>query len=141
MNNLTVNENEASPHPKEIAQDTLNNLSEYLIFLEEFSRKSGSFIQKSEIQPGFYTQFTNLIDGVTTFTQAIANVKKVLRIGILLPVSLLEADLLSILKDLLSSHQKGQATYMKALLQDYLPKNLSQWREQGIPALIKSRDC
>jgi hypothetical protein len=123
-------------HPRELADDTLQHLLEYSHVLESLSFDAGQLAGEAS----FHEKFNKLIDGITTFTEAITGVKNIMKVGYLQPVNLLEADLLSILKDLLTSRESGQIEYTAGLLKEYLPKNLEQWRETAIPALIRSRD-
>lgn len=123
-------------HPHEIAQDTLQNLLEYTFFLEKLSIETAAEIRK----PKFYTLLTQLVDGISTFTEAIRTVKRVLRIGMLQSINVLEVDLTSILRDLLSGQENSQFDHVAELLQQHLPVNLRQWREEGLPVLIRARD-
>lgn len=124
-------------HPKEIADDTLQNLSEFSLFLENLSRRTA----EASLQPEFLKDFAKLVDGIGTFTEAVTEVKRILKLGALPSVAVVEADLLSILKDLLASQQKQEYTYMAELLENHLPPNLQQWRESALPAIARSRDC
>jgi len=131
-------------HAREIAERTLHDALEYLVYLEALSRECGNSILPVNVINRFDTEFNqlfvNLIDAISTFTEALTCVKQILRIGILQPVNILEADLLSILKDILSGKQNEEKSYLKDLLTIHLPKNLEQWRTTGIPAIIRSRD-
>lgn len=122
--------------PKELADQTLRDLLPFTVALERLSIATS---QVGEVHE-FYIQFTQLIEGIGTFTEAILNARRILRVGIMPSVNLLEADLLSILKDLLQYQEKGETQYMAELLGQHLPLNLQQWREQGIPDLMRSRD-
>lgn len=124
-------------HPKELADETLQHISEYSIILENLSRSCGELTQ----DPNFHGNFIRLIEGITTFTEAISEVKKILKAVSLQSVNVLEADLLSILKDVLMSQQQNQIQYLTDLLKLHLPENLKQWRESGIPDLIHLQDC
>lgn len=124
-------------HPREIVEDTLQNLLEFIEFLKHLSLKAADLAS----QPDFYPEYTRLVDGIATLTDAVTHVKGILKIGVLQPVQILEADLLSILKDLLSSQKSHQWVYVADLLRNHLFGNLQQWKDVGIPALIRSRDC
>jgi hypothetical protein len=124
-------------HPRELADETLQHLAEYSHILENLSRTCGELAE----DPSFHGSFVRLIEGITTFTEAIAEVKKILKASLLQSVNVLEADLLSILKDILMSQQQKQTQYMTDLLKLHLPENLKQWRETGIPDLIHLQDC
>jgi phosphoenolpyruvate carboxylase len=124
-------------HPREVAQETLQNLIEYLPTLESFCRRASQTVYEKEFA---MDSLSKVIEGITILTDAVLNVKQVFRIGIISPLDVLEADLLSIMKDILSAQQRDQKEYMEELLGHHLPKNLEQWRTQGLPALIRARD-
>jgi hypothetical protein len=117
-------------HPKEIAEETLQSLVEFTKHLE------GMCLQVSE-DP---SKMPKLADGITTFVDALANVKGILRIGIMPTVQVLEADLVSILRDVLDFQQKKQTEYVASTVRDALSANLALWRTEGLPFLIRSRD-
>ena len=123
-------------HPREIAEDTLQNLLEFTTHLEQLSRNSAEKLQAGQVPH----EFLKLVDGIDTFTSALIQVRQILRIGRLEPVHVLEADLMSILKDLVEFTENGNREYVVDLLQNHLPLNLDDWRREGIPALIRSRD-
>jgi hypothetical protein len=66
--------------------------------------------------------------------------KQILRVGVMPSVNLLEVDLHSVLKDLLEFHHRGQREFVVELMREHLPRNLREWRLQGIPELIRARD-
>lgn len=123
-------------HPREIAEETLQNLLDFTSHLEQFSRQSAEKLLAHQVPQ----EFMKLIDGIEIFTGGLVQVRMTLRIGRLEPVSVLEADLLSILKDLVEFTESGDRDYVIDLLQNHLPLNLEDWRREGIPALIRSRD-
>lgn len=126
----------STANPKEIALETLKDLSEYIPILIRLSQDASGTLQTNEFIP----IFSKLLDGINTLSEAILSVRKVLRIGIMPQVDLLEADLLSILKDILNCQKEGEAIYFKQLLGEHLPNNLDQWKNEGIPALIQKKD-
>jgi hypothetical protein len=117
-------------HPREIAEDTLQSL---IIFAEHLEQMS---IESADTLSGL----SRVVDGVQTFSEAVVQVKRTLRIGALQKISLLEADLLSIMRDLADAAEAGQSEFVAQLLREHLPANFRQWRDEGIPALIRSRD-
>lgn len=117
-------------HPKEIAEETLQSLVEFTKHLEELCARVGS---SPDILP-------KVADGITTFIDALANVKQILRIGVLPSVQVLEADLASILKDILEFQQRKELGSVAAIVKDALVGNLALWRTDGLTALIRSRD-
>lgn len=121
-------------HPREIAEDTLQTL---LPFCDSLARLSRAIAVEPETGDPRYTQ---LIDGIETLMESISAVKMTLRIGVLESVNVLEAELLSILKDILFARQNSDDAYLMDLLSEHLPNHLEQWRDAGIPALIRSRD-
>jgi hypothetical protein len=124
-------------HPREVADETLHHLLEYSTILENLSRTSADLIQDAS----YHDHMFRLLEGISTFTSALAGVKEILKAKQMQEVQLLETDLLSILKDLLEYQQAGQYTYSAEILREHLPKNLTQWREGALPSLIRLRDC
>jgi phosphoenolpyruvate carboxylase len=123
-------------HPRELAEETLQSLSEFASHLESLSRTAAD-----KLEAGAASQdLVRLMEGFETFTDALVQVKQILRVGLLDHVNLLEADLASILKDLVEFTEAGQRDYMADLLRNHLPANLAEWREHGIPALARARD-
>jgi hypothetical protein len=121
---------------RETAFETIKDLYDFSIILENLSCFSAELLG----EPDFQANFSKLIDGLDAFTQGVSTVKRVLKIGVLPGLDILEADLLSILQDLLDSQQKNLPQYASELLKEHLPLNLKQWREEGIPGLARSRD-
>lgn len=124
-------------HPRELAEETLQSLIEFTSHLELLSRNAGAKLVAGQ-SPRH--EFMRLIDGVQTFTEALLQSRQILHVGILEPVTMLEADLTSILKDLVQFTESGDREYVIELLQNHLPLNLTDWRQSGIPALIRARD-
>jgi hypothetical protein len=123
-------------HPRELAEETLQTLLEFTKQLEQLSRQAAAKLEAG-IKP---QEFLRLIDGLETFSAALLQIKQVLRIGVLGPVNVLEADLASVLKDLIDFTEAGNREYVIDLLQNHLPLNIQDWRLEGIPALIRARD-
>ncbi|MGK5087831.1 hypothetical protein WDW86_09750 [Bdellovibrionota bacterium FG-2] len=124
-------------HPREMAEDTLQNLLSFAPHLEGLSLRTGRLIREGA---DANKQFQSLVNGMEIFTQGIAGVKKLLRIGLLAEVQVLEADLFSILRDLFEYQSAGQTQFVADLLESHLPMNLVDWQTRGIPAMIRSRD-
>lgn len=123
-------------HPRELAEETLQILK---TFTERTAALSRS-IADDYTNGRKVTQFHKLLDGVETITETLRQVKSILRVGMLQPVDVLEADLASILKDLTDAVQKKDDVYKIQLLGIHLPTNLDEWCSIGIPALSRSRD-
>jgi len=124
-------------HPKELAQETLEDAMEFISVLMSFSKKTAERIGG----PEFFGSLNQLVDGIGYFTEAIIHVKKILKIGSLEVTDALEDQLLLILKEILRAHQKGQKQHLADFLNQDLIVNLEQWRMRGLPSLIRSRDC
>jgi hypothetical protein len=124
-------------HPKEIAEETLQSLIEYSNHLESLCENTAKLLlevpSKTDLLP-------KLADGVTTFIDALTNVKLILHVGALNKIQILEADLLSILKDMLDYQRKSEFAFVGTVIRDALIPNLETWRLDGIPSLIRLRD-
>ena len=136
---------EAMPsHPWELAQSTLNNLLEYSNILDGMSHRAADLLG----QESFFKSFTNLIDGLDLFSQGIDGVKRILQTispghsaELRKKIDLLELDLLSNLRILLKSQEDKDQALLQDTLRDQLPRTLQEWRDTGIPSLIRARDC
>ncbi len=117
-------------HPREIAEDTLQSLIVFARQLEQMSASAANDL----------SQIGRVVDGVEIFSEAIVQVKRTLRIGSLQKVSLLETDLMSVMRDLADAVVAKQNDFVSQLLRDHLSTCFKQWAEEGIPALIRSRD-
>jgi hypothetical protein len=123
-------------HPREIAEDTLQTLKLFTEQLALLSRRTAAELGSPEAE----LDFQKLIDGIQTLADTVQNVKKILRIGIMPLINILEADLISVLTDLVHTHETRDYVYRAALLNEHLPLNLELWRDEGIPEMIRSRD-
>jgi hypothetical protein len=135
-------------HPREMAEETLQTM---IVFAEQLATLSerclpeaGGAATTPEVALQLETEYLRLLDGLQTFSEALSTVKTVLRIGLMTPVNLLEAELLSILRDLFECQKAPAgfelAKYREDLLRTHLPFHLRAWAREGIPAMIRSRD-
>ena len=120
--------------PRELAEETLQILVAFTYRLSELSAEVAVAGTPDE------KQFQKLINGLQTLIEVISTVKQVLRVGLLQPVNLLQADLLSIVKDMVDARESKDGLYLRDLLTIHLPENLKNWQETGVPALIRARD-
>ena len=123
-------------HPRELAEDTLQNLIQFTQHLILQSEEAAGLIGKDIFGP----KLSRLADGVATFSDALGTVKRILHVGRHASVDVLEVDLTSILNDVVQAKETRDLDYLKDLLQTHLPKNLEEWRTTGLPGLIRSRD-
>ena len=140
LSNLSVSDIDSlevfTAHPRELAEETLQSLLEFTEHLEKFSQQAADALEAGRAG----NEFKKLVDGIATFTEAMVGAKQILRVGVMPSVNLLEVDLHSVLKDLLEFHHRGQREFVVELMREHLPRNLREWRLQGIPELIRSRD-
>jgi hypothetical protein len=149
-------------HPREIAEETLKHLLEFTYHLEKFSQNAAEAVyqyqlnNKDDKKTKTFPEITALVDGVSTFIDSLFHVKRILRIGlneediarfnsnptqsITGLLVLLETDLLEILKETLEFLQKKELLNVAEMLREHLSANIIEWREKGIPAIIRSRD-
>jgi hypothetical protein len=123
-------------HPKEVADETLHDLMTFAQVLEDLCQHCAA---QTEEAP-FAHQFGRLIDGITTFTDAVSGVKQILKLGLFNSIQMLETELLTILREILQAKEKKDMPTLSNLLAEKLPLNLRKWRETGLPSLIRSRD-
>lgn len=123
-------------HPKQVVQDTLQDLIEFSQVLEGMAAQAAG--RTSDVD--FPVYFNRLLDGIGTFTEAVSSVKGVLKLGLFNSIQVLESQLLNILQNILIAHQQANSNELARLLSEELPANLKTWRETGLPSLIRSRD-
>jgi hypothetical protein len=124
-------------HPKEIAEETLQSLIEFSNHLEKLCENTAKLLLEV---PSQTEMLPKLADGITTFIDALTNVKLILHVGAMNKVQILEADMLSILKDMLDYQRKSEFAFVGTVIKDALIPNLETWRLDGIPSLIRLRD-
>ena len=125
-----------APHPKELADETLHNL---MNFCDVLSYQSA---QISELEPaaGFYPRFIELLEGIQTFTDALANVKSILRVQSFFVVDGLEAQLVQLLRQLVGYQESQKFQELQQVLKTQLPEHFCKWKKEGLPLLARSRD-
>ncbi len=123
-------------HPREFIEDTLQTLLKFTLHLEGLSQRVGAQYAETGGSP----ELTTLVDGIETLNETVFGARQMLRIGFLQPVAVAEADLQSILKDLVDFCAGGHKEFVAELLIEHLPLNLREWRSKAIPALLRSHD-
>jgi hypothetical protein len=126
-------------HPRELAEETLQDMMQFCAPLAERSRQAGECF-RGEGHPS--RELASLVDGINVFTEALRGARQILRIkaNALPRIDVLEADLVSIMKDVVHYYEDGETAYVVELLSEHLPRNIDEWKSEGIPALIRSRD-
>lgn len=118
---------------REVLGNTLNtllNFNRQMIFLARRVHLETDLLARQE-------GLIRLADWIEIFHRAIKEIKGVLRVGLLPPVNLLEADLHEILVDVLDARQRGDEKGAIEIVGTDLVDNLDQWYQKGIPALIR----
>jgi hypothetical protein len=124
-------------HPRELAEETLQTLLFFMDHLMRLSTEAGELFRKGE-HPSF--ELAKLFDGMQTFSDGIENSKRVIQTGRIESVHILEVDLLSLMQDTIDAYHENNHAYLADLLEKHLPENLARWRDEGIPAILRSRD-
>lgn len=132
-------------HPREMAQDTLELLPTIAGELIQKSQRLAMALREgNEARALLEVQtFAALMDGIQTLTEALQECRRILRIGTDQTADILTAELASILSDILKCREESsglKSEYLIQLLEKHLPENLQQWCDEGIPALVRSRD-
>lgn len=120
-------------------RSVLSSLGEYTHYLHSLSLRCYDELKKEngKFNLEYCQDFSKLVEGINEFTKAADEVKGAVLAHSDSKVHLIEADLLSILEDVLTSHQNHDQNYLLELLQTHLPKNLQDWREFALPALVQ----
>jgi len=73
------------------------------------------------------------IDGLDLFIQTIGGIKMALKFGLNQKVALIEADLVSIMNEILNAKRQNNYIYLSEILSKDLIENLYQWKEVAFP--------
>jgi len=119
---------------KEVSVETVNVATETLDILDKFLTELETLCI-GLAQEHDEVRFIKFIDNLEILNEAIRNMKYALALGLNQEIELLEADLRSILQDLLSSREKGDSKYVQELLSQHLVQNLREWKSKGIPSI------
>jgi len=127
-------------HPRELAEETLQTLLPFLEQLATLARRAAAARSGTE----FRQTYSRVIDGISTFFDAVASAKQILKTRDDEPAAIIAARLTdettSLMRELLAMQAGGMLEPLKARLAEALPEKLAQWRDTGVPALIRSRD-
>jgi len=121
---------------RELAFESLYTLQMYLTTLCRISKRIPDESDESLMK----SDFNKLLEGIELLNETIIATREVLRARKGHEEQLLEADLFSILTDLLEANESKNFVYRDQLLSDYLPQNLIEWKEKVIPSIIRSAD-
>ncbi|MBI3558051.1 MAG: hypothetical protein HY074_17445 [Deltaproteobacteria bacterium] len=125
-------------NPADLAYQTLNTLEQYIDRLvTSIGRAAVHYRGKNLISADAY--FAKSIDGLDLFVQTIGGVKLALRVGLNTHVALAEAELISVMNDLLDAKRQNNYLYMAELLEKELIENLSEWKDKIFPLLRNFR--
>lgn len=120
--------------PADLAFQTLDTLEQYLDrLLQSIERTALHYRGKNLITGDAY--FAKSIDGIDLFVQTIGGIKLALRIGLNTKLALAEAELVSIMNDLLDAKRQNNYIFMADLLEHELMKNLGEWKSSIFPLL------
>lgn len=127
-------------HPREVVDDTIQYLIVFAGQVSMLSRDVAECVRTNAPVERVEPIFVKLVDGIRTFVEAVAAIKKVLKLGNHQHLGVLEADLASILSDLLEARRANDNEYAYALMHKYLPENFEQWISSGLNGLMRVRD-
>jgi len=82
-----------------------------------------------------FRQFTRLIDGLQVFIDTVQTVRLACRVINTQSLALMEADLLSVMKDMVMYCNENKIEYMQSILRNDLPIVLRDWADSGIPEI------
>jgi len=127
-------------HPKELAEETLQSLIPFLDQLSTMGLRAAASRSPKE----FRDAYGRVIDGIATFFDAVASAKQILKTREDEPagkiVGKLTDDTTALMRELLALQEGQMFENLKAHLSERLPAQLARWRDEGVPALIRSRD-
>jgi hypothetical protein len=127
-------------HPRELAEETLQTLLPFLDQLSQLGLRAAASRSPQE----FREAYGRVIDGISTFFDAVASAKQILKTRDDEPAGLVTGKLTdettALMRELLAMQEGGMFENLKATLSQRLPLQLVRWRDEGIPALIRSRD-
>lgn len=121
-------------NPADLAYQTLSTLETYLDRLITSIEKSAQSYRSKNLVAGD-AFFAKAIDGLDLFVQTIGGVKLALRIGLNPQLALAEADLISVMNDLLDAKRQNNYVFMAELLEKELVDNLKEWKTKIFPLI------
>ncbi|MCM2324666.1 MAG: hypothetical protein NDJ90_15510 [Oligoflexia bacterium] len=122
--------------PNLIVAETLETLVEFTDHLVAYSREAAQALRDGSAGRA---ELDHLLQNLGVFTESLNGVKRILGGEACQETAIIEVDLLSILSDTLEFYQQGQYAYAAEMLESHLPSNLTEWRDQGLPALAAAR--
>lgn len=124
--------------PIDLAFQTLSTLDLYVDKLvASIQKASAHYRGKNLVAADAY--FAKAIDGLDLFVQTIGGVKLALRVGLNTHLALAEAELISVMNDLLDAKRQANYVFMADLLEKDLTDNLVEWKSKVFPILRNLR--
>lgn len=126
-------------HPREMAEETLQTLKLYVEQLAALSIRIAA--EESYARISVHAEYPKLLDGIDAVIQSVSGVKNLLKHNDYPEVKRLESELLAILQEVLECQKRKDTIRREQLLSKLLPQNLIEWRDVGIPSIIRFHDC
>lgn len=141
MGALPVNEIKSieivTTHPNQFIEETLQTLRIYAERLKDQCFETADAVEVQDMD----RSMVNLLDGLQVMVDTLSHVKQILKLASDPKINLLETDLLSTLQDLLEARQRGEVEYVRTVIRTHLVECVQEWVDDGIPTLLKARDC
>lgn len=123
-------------HPRKVAENTLHLLIEYTTHLENYSLEAASALAAHPT--AHLPEIVTLIDGASTFIDSILTAKETLKIKYTPELASLKTELFELLKETYSYLEIKEFSHAASILKNQLPQHFTEWRNQGIPSIIKA---
>lgn len=118
--------------PMEIAYEALDTLDVYVDRLEKMIQKTAQEYRNHQYILADEA-FLKSIDGLELFIQSVGSIKLALRLGYQPQVALTEAQLFSVMNELLDAKQKCNYIQLAEVLSSELVSNLKEWKNNIFP--------
>jgi hypothetical protein len=129
---LFENINFIATTPIDLAYETINTLELYLDRLINSIERAGIHYKNMNLVAA-ESYLAKAIDGLDLFIQTIGGIKMALKFGLNQKVALIEADLVSIMNEILNAKRQNNYIYLSEILSKDLIENLYQWKEVAFP--------
>jgi hypothetical protein len=128
----------AQQHPQFLAYESLEDLVDYCPHLMGSCQKVAYLIRQ---EADFFAVFLELIDQLEIFVQTVQMTKRILKAYKINELAILEADMVSILRDLQFAVQAKNEGFIADLLENQMTKNMEAWKEKGLPLMLRLQNC
>lgn len=133
LSQIEIKTEERRDHIREVGEDIVRILGDYIPHLVRLS------LAVAQFKNGIHShEFRKLTEGMEIIVNTLQTFKVGVGISLESPARVLEAELKSIFKELISAQETKNETMVQDILEKQIPEHLDHWLKEGIPALKNS---